>query len=184
MQHIGRRIDFRVHCPSPKALELVHANAHMGLGAEMELHLSQRLLQRSRATPVSRAMLLKYVTAAMRTSRVIERRLLVVTNWLERGVLVHSIGCIARDDKLEQKEARDRCNNDGIVAPSVSQTALLRGRPGRRPRMLEPQYAALKRMHIFEFGRDRKADEHLDESTGTPVATARRRSFCVCFGVE
>jgi hypothetical protein len=46
MQHIGRRIDFRAHCPSPKALELVHANAHMSLGAEIEV----AALQRTRAT--------------------------------------------------------------------------------------------------------------------------------------
>jgi hypothetical protein len=122
--------------------------------------------------PVSRAMLLKYVTAAMRASRVIERRLLVVTNWFERGVLVRSIGCIARDDRLEQKEAHDRCNNDDMFAerfpnePRPEDEGAL-GRQARTAprRMLEPQHAAPKRMHIFEFGRGRKVDERLDEST-------------------
>jgi hypothetical protein len=46
MQHIGRRIDFRVHCSSPKALELVHANAPMSLGAEMDGLVLEVALQR------------------------------------------------------------------------------------------------------------------------------------------
>ena len=53
---------------------------------------------------------------AGRVGEQIERHLLVVTDRCERGVLVRSSGWIARDDKLEHIEVRDRCNNDGMFA--------------------------------------------------------------------
>src|SRR5260370_13597210 len=94
---------------------------------------------------------------AGRVGEQIERHLLVVTDRCERGVLVRSSGWIARDDKLEHKQARDRCDNDGMFAerfPSepwpedegalaLPPSAALRG-------MFEPGYAALEWMHAFE----------------------------------
>jgi hypothetical protein len=63
-------------------------------------------------------------------------------------------------------------NNDGMFAERFpneprpeDEGALARQARTAPRRMLEPQYAALKRMYIFEFGRGRKVDEHLDEPT-------------------
>jgi hypothetical protein len=51
--------------------------------------------------------------------------------------------------------------------------------------MLEPEYAALERIHVIELDRGRKVDEPFDEaSTVTPVAIARRRSVCTGCGVQ
>ncbi len=51
--------------------------------------------------------------------------------------------------------------------------------------MLEPEYAALERIHVIELDRGRKVDEPFDEaSTVAPVAIARRRSVCTGCGVQ
>src|SRR5215470_9560978 len=51
---------------------------------------------------------------AGRVGEQIERDLLVLSDRCERGVLVRSSGQIARDDKLEHKQARDRCDDDSM----------------------------------------------------------------------
>src|SRR5262252_3079041 len=108
---------------------------------------------------------------AGRTGEQVERRLLVVTDRCQRDVLVRSSGWIARDDELEQKEARDHCDNDGMFAERLADEprpedkgALARKARAAFRRMPEPEYAALEGMHIFELRRGRKVDEQLDET--------------------
>src|SRR5215472_15188197 len=101
----------------------------------------------------------------------IEGQLLVVTDRRQRGVLVRSGSWIARDDKLEHKEARDHCDDDGMFAERFpneprpeDEGALARQARAAFRGMLEPEYATLERMYVFELCRGRKVDEHLDEA--------------------
>src|SRR5260370_22011737 len=97
---------------------------------------------------------------AGRVGEQIERHLLVVTDRCERGVLVRSSGWIAHDDKLEHKKARNRCDDDGMFTERFpnepwpeDEAALSRQARAALRRMLEPQYAALERVHVFKLRR-------------------------------
>jgi hypothetical protein len=103
---------------------------------------------------------------AGRTGKQAERHLLVVPDRRECDILVSSSGWIAHDGKLEHKEADDRRDDNGMFAESFpgeprpkDEGVLVRQPRAALRRMLEPEYAALERMHIFEPGRGRKVDE-------------------------
>ena len=53
---------------------------------------------------------------ATRIGKQIKPHFLVVSDRCEGGVLKRSRGRIARDDKLEHKQGRDRCEDDGMFA--------------------------------------------------------------------
>ena len=91
----------------------------MSLGAEIQVCSLQRSRFNQPGRPQSGGRSFSNARHGVRAGRVgeqVERHLLVVTDGCERAVTVSSSGRIARDDKFEHKEARNRYDDDGMFA--------------------------------------------------------------------
>src|SRR5262249_46427703 len=127
----------------------------------------------SRALSVSAATFFKCAIAAC--APVVLVRRLSVTSSSFTGVSAMSVYIRAAGSRVItslSKKRRAIIPRMTTCLLSVCQTnrdqkmkARSRGRPGRRSRrMLEPENAALQRMHVLEPHRSRKIDQHLDEA--------------------
>src|SRR5712692_11638240 len=105
-----------------------------------------------------------------RTGEEIERHVVVVHGG-ECNVRVRPSGGIARNHELEQKKARDHPHDDHMLAQRLpnepwpeNESAFSWQTWAALRRMLEPENAALQRMHVLEPHRSREIDQHLDEA--------------------
>src|ERR1700730_3388767 len=106
-----------------------------------------------------------------RAGEEIERHVVVVVHRGECNVRVRPSGGIARNHELKQEKARDHPHDDHMLAQRLpnepwpeNESAFSWQTRAALRRMLEPENAALQRLHVLEPHRSREIDQNLDEA--------------------